>query len=131
MKHYPLIILAIFPMVLFASTGISDAMLGDMNKYDFVAYVIFGVGGILVALLKSLSIRNKDKDGRPAEFSLTYWWNDNYGRLALSLVALPFAILLYGEFMSDDMNNFNSFMLGFSSDSLIEVIKKRSVNQNR
>jgi len=117
-------------MLLFQIIGeeetILEIIIGTLTVREFFAYSIMGYIGLILSLTQSYFVRSNDGT-KPAKFSLRYWWDDNYQRIIPGIFIVPLSIIFMEDWLDQSLSTMTSLIAGFSTDSIIEILKKRSL----
>ena len=104
----------------------STAFTGGMAMVLFLVYLAWGMVGIVAQVLIDLIKRKPESTTSPQTFSLAYYWNDNKYRLLVAIVLMPICILLYSELMGTDLSRLEAFSIGFASDMIADILKRKT-----
>jgi len=134
------LMLTLFVSVLFAQdslvviteTGESflDLILGGMSTTMFFVFLFYAMWGMVLNLLIDFVKRNPASKGSPEKVDFQYWWNDNKIRGLISLLCIPVAIIFCSSVFGMTIDGFIAFCIGFGSDHLIEILKKKNIVTN-
>lgn len=133
MKRLIMFMLIILPLTMLAQDGgnedqsISDIILGGITPQYFAAMLLFAIMGVAVNIISDVSRRDKPSEHSPQEFSLKYWWGDNWRRVVATVILLPVALLTSAEMIGLELTKFNAFVIGFGADHLIEIAKRKKM----
>lgn len=109
-----------------AETSFGQDLLG-MSGRAFMIGLIWAYAGMIVNVFSDVSRRYKPSDHSPQKFSFKYWWSDNWRRIVITAILVPVAIVGCHELFSIELTQFYAFTIGFGSDHLIEIVKRRGV----
>lgn len=109
--------------------SISYFLIGGVEFNYFLAMLIFALMGMFVNIISDLTKRKKNSPNSPYKFSFGYWFKDNKIRLAINIPLIPIALLLCNELIGVELTKLSSFMIGFGSDHILELLKRKSIKQ--
>ena len=109
--------------------SVSYFLIGGVEFNYFLAMLIFALMGMFVNIISDLTKRKKSSPNSPYEFSFSYWFKDNKIRLAINIPLIPIALLLCNELIGVELTKLSSFMIGFGSDHILELLKRKSTKQ--
>lgn len=114
-------------------------LLGFIPAGFFLAMVFFAAVGVTIALLVDSTRRNKTSKNTPEKFNFWFLILDNWKTILLTclliLVTIRFAGSLFPQqFIDSDLSSatgkekwlFGSLLIGFSFNSLLQIIKQKS-----
>ena len=105
----------------------TEIMLGGLTWKLFFVYWGYALMGFGINLIVDVLHRKPESPNSFYKFDLAYWWVDNWRRLIISFILLPFAVV-FGECITGSiMNVYIAFMLGYGSDTLLVILKKKNV----
>jgi len=108
-------------------TDVAHAIIGVMSIVVFLSYWFWAIIGFIINLLVDIMKREKGSINSPVKLSFKYWIEDNGIRLLISFLLIPIALVFFNTFIGTDLNNLTAFFLGFSSDYLIEILKRKAI----
>lgn len=127
------LMLAIFTIVAFGQdttvteeASFMEDLLG-MSGRAFAIGLIWAYVGMAVNILSDVTRRKKPSEHSPVKFSWKYWWSDNWRRILITTILVPVAIVGCVELFSVEITQFFAFSIGFGSDHLIEIIKRKGI----
>jgi hypothetical protein len=106
--------------------SILEIIIGTLTIKEFTAFTIMGYVGLVVSLMQSYLSRSNDGD-KPPKFSFKFWWNDNYHRIIPGIFIVPLSIIFMEDWFGNSLSTMTALVAGFSTDSVIEILKKRSI----
>jgi hypothetical protein len=79
-----------------------------------------------IALYGLLEIKNRDVNSpsTPRKFNLKFWYRDNVKRYIATLMLLYIQFRFFEQITGNELGEYTSFLLGFSSDGIIGMQKK-------
>jgi len=87
----------------------------------FAIYLLFAFTGLLFSLVLELY----KSDVKSKEFKFKYWWSHNKFRVILNIIAMTLGILFTEDLLGIKLSVYNSFLAGFTSDKIIETLKRK------
>lgn len=103
-----------------------DVFLAGMHPIEFLAMSVWALIGMVVNILIDFIKRKRPSTDSPAKFSGSYWWKDNWRRLLTGLILIPVVIIGFNQFFGMEVSQVNAFFVGFGSDYLIEIAKRKN-----
>lgn len=98
-----------------------------MGGREFSVAFIWALLGMLINLFSDVTRRKVPSEHSPQKFSIKYWLSDNWRRITLSFLLIPISIISVEQMFGVEMSRFVAFSIGYGSDHLIEIIKRRGV----
>lgn len=131
-KIYFIMGLLLFSICVFAQTegegeSLTDILLGGMSVNYFIAMVLYALVGAIVNKAADVTKRNVPSDRSPKKFSFSYWWKDNKRKAIADILLVPVAIVCCNEFFNMEITTGSAFAIGFGSDYLLAIAKKRKM----
>ena len=103
-------------------SSFSVLIFGDGITFEmFIVFLLFGLVGTITSVL--LDVYSSGTSMK--KFSLKYWWSGNKVRALLSLLILVVGIIFSEQLLSIKMSNWASFLVGLTSDKIIENLLQR------
>jgi hypothetical protein len=103
-----------------------EAFMGDMNTTVFISFLVWGYIGVIVNMVIEVFKRKPLSKHSPKEFKADYYISDNKKRIVAAIILLPVSILLCKEMIGIDITNGIAFALGYGSDTLAELFKRKT-----
>jgi hypothetical protein len=104
-------------------------ILGNATPTMIMAYVICAYVGLIVNAVIDILQRKPESPNSPHQFDWAYWWADNKRRLLLSIILIPFIVILGNSAGSllelSSMNITTAFLIGWSGDGISVLLKKK------
>lgn len=110
---------------------IRGVILDGVSISYYIAMLFFAYLGMIVNILSDITRRNPESANSPKKFKLDYWWSDNKIRILVSIFMVIVAVLLCNSLVGIELNKMNSFIIGFGSDHILEIIKRKSSIMNQ
>lgn len=101
-------------------------ILGDYSVGYFMGMFTFAILGAFLHSVKELSDRNINSDSTPIQFSLLFFIKDNFKKYVANIIALYLGVRLFVDMFGQDLTPYTAFLLGFSGDSIMSTIKRKS-----
>lgn len=101
-------------------------MLGDYSTGYFIGMFTFAILGAFLHSVKEISDRNIDSINTPTQFSLLFFIKDNFKKYVANIIALYLGVRLFVDMFGQDLTPYTAFLLGFSGDSIMSTIKRKS-----
>jgi hypothetical protein len=102
-------------------------LLNNINPVKFIVLYIYGLIGIISAFMLDLFGKWK-KIKQKGGFKFSYWFEDNWARLILSLFILFVGIVTTSELVGTEPSVYNALLTGLSTDKVIKTFLRRSKN---
>lgn len=101
-------------------------MLGDYSTGYFIGMFTFTILGAFLHSVKELSDRNINSIHTPIKFSLLFFIKDNFKKYVANIIALYLGVRLFVDMFGQDLTPYTAFLLGFSGDSIMSTVKRKS-----
>lgn len=101
-------------------------LLNGLTIVEFLVFMTYAYGGLVLNLIFDVLQRKPLSPESPIFFSFKYFFKDNWKRLIMSVMLIPIVILLFKQLMGSEINYLSAFLLGWASDGVSNLIKRRS-----
>jgi len=108
------------------TASFAQDLLGMEGRVFGIA-LIWAVLGMFINIFSDVTRRTKPSEHSPVKFSMKYWLSDNWRRLVISFLLIPVAIVGVEQLFGVEMSRFVAFSIGYGSDHLIEIVKRKGV----
>ena len=107
------------------TTKILYNLLGT-NDYSIVLIgFVYAMIGVLLSLLIHSNKRDPNTQNSPIKFSWGFFLKDNLKRVLTGLILILIFMRFSTELIGKDPTVYSSFLIGFMSDKLIEILKSK------
>lgn len=110
-----------------ASKKFTSEFLGGLDLITFLALFVWALIGMVINLLSDMTRRNKQSPKTPEKVSGKFYWQDNWRRIALSVLLIPIAIVGCKEVFGVEVSPATAFGIGFGSDHIMEILKRKGI----
>ena len=105
----------------------TEIMLGGLTWKLFFVYWGYALMGFGINLIVDVLHRKPDSPNSPKKFDWAYWWVDNWRRLLIVFIILPFAVI-FGKYLTGmTMSIYVAFMIGWGADTIADTLKKKGI----
>jgi hypothetical protein len=127
MKQYilTLIFLTLGLMLIAQEQTIKDYFFDGLSINLIIAMSLWAYIGMVINMVSDVLRRKPDSVSSPRYISVSYWWKDNYKRLILSIILVPVIVIVYSEAFTTEITILGAIGLGFASDHLLEIVKRK------
>ena len=101
-------------------------ILGTDTYQAFITQFFFAILGVAISLLLHGANRDVKEVSTPNQFSLVFLIKDNWKRIVLNLLIIFITIRFFKEITGFELSLFFCFVIGFSYDKLLQLLKSRS-----
>ena len=101
-----------------------EMLLGGYTIWQTIGFYFFMFLGITTYSLLEVQNRDIDSKNTPRYFSWKFWYKDNIKRYIATILFLYIQFRFFKELTGNDLSEYTSFLLGFSSDGLVGMKKK-------
>lgn len=102
-------------------------ILGNMSSINFITYMLFALLGMFINVISDITRRKPKSVASPTKFSISYWLKDNFTKMSTSILMMPLMIILFQQVTGSEISNLLALGIGFSSDHLCEILKRKNI----
>lgn len=112
------------------------ALIGELSLGELLAYFVLGMMGAMAYMLFKVSNRFKSDNGKPEQWSWSFFWRDNFFRMCFTFI-IVFVWAIFGNeltsFIPADfatLGKMSYFLIGLGTDVIVDkAVKKLGVKK--